>query len=83
MFRKERLDQGFNILTTTEDLLDKLPVLRDCLDSWSTTTSKNKRKKKRENKTINDCEINQESFTADIEKLGKPHFLYILMKSEH
>lgn len=70
-FRKARVEQGFQKLVEADDVFDKsVEDLKQCLDNWSTKTTKTKRKKKKEKETIDDAEIKKDDFTAEIEKLG-------------
>lgn len=52
------------------EVIDKsVEELRQCLDNWSTKTSKNKRKKKKDKEKNLDTE--SEVFTAEVEPMGK------------
>lgn len=68
------MDHGFHKLVTTDIQTDKsVENLRECLDNWSTKTTKNKRKKKKGKEEDDEESIKEQGdgFKAEIEVLGK------------
>lgn len=72
IFRKARVEQGFQKLVQAEVFRnDSVETLKECLDNWSTKTTKNKRKKIKEKEFNNDAKVKNENFTAEVEVLGR------------
>lgn len=78
MFRKRRMEPGFHeLIKIDETAIESVDDLRECLDSWSTKTTKNKKKKRKD--AVENKEYKSETFSAEIEVLGNRSFFCYCM----